>query len=116
MDNAQKAIMIGVGLFITIIVIAAVMLITGIGQDMLNSGTSQMQNIANNIDKGQMDSLIATYNGKKVGGLQAKNILRQAQNAGIASVTDAVIEAIDGTKQYTMNITATTATATAVTP
>ena len=32
MDNAQKAIMVGVGLFITIIIIAAVMLITGIGQ------------------------------------------------------------------------------------
>ena len=33
MENAQKAIMIGVGLFITIISIAAVMLITGLGQN-----------------------------------------------------------------------------------
>ena len=45
MDNAQKAIMIGVGLFITIIVIAAVMLITGIGQDLLNSGTQQLDQL-----------------------------------------------------------------------
>ena len=43
MDNAQKAIMIGVGLFITIIIIAAVMLITGMGQDMLVEGQQQVQ-------------------------------------------------------------------------
>ena len=49
MDNAQKAIMIGVGLFITIIVIAAVMLITGIGQDLLNSGTQKASGIADNL-------------------------------------------------------------------
>ena len=42
MDNAQKAIMIGVGLFITIIIIAAVMLITGMGQDMLVEGQQQV--------------------------------------------------------------------------
>ena len=49
MDNAQKAIMIGVGLFITIIVIAAVMLITGIGQDLLNSGTQKASSISDNL-------------------------------------------------------------------
>ena len=49
MDNAQKAIMIGVGLFITIIVIAAVMLITGIGQDLLNSGTNQLTGISESL-------------------------------------------------------------------
>ncbi len=49
MDNAQKAIMIGVGLFITIIIIAAVMLITGMGQDMINSSTSQVSNISSSL-------------------------------------------------------------------
>jgi hypothetical protein len=46
MDNAQKAIMIGVGLFITIIIIAAVMLITGMGQDLLNQGTAQLSGVS----------------------------------------------------------------------
>ncbi len=50
MDNAQKAIMIGVGLFITIIVIAAVMLITGMGQDLLNSGTQQLGGIGTSLE------------------------------------------------------------------
>ena len=49
MDNAQKAIMIGVGLFITIIVIAAVMLITGMGQDLLNSGTQQLSGVSDTL-------------------------------------------------------------------
>ncbi|MDD2375955.1 MAG: hypothetical protein PHD15_01695 [Clostridia bacterium] len=55
MDNAQKAIMIGVGLFITIIVIAAVMTITGIGQDLLNQGQSQLSGIS-----GQLQSQLQT--------------------------------------------------------
>lgn len=42
MDNAQKAIMIGVGLFITIIIIAAVMVITGMGQDLINKATQRL--------------------------------------------------------------------------
>ena len=49
MDNAQKAIMIGVGLFITIIIIAAVMLITGAGQDLMNQGTQQIGNISESL-------------------------------------------------------------------
>ena len=49
MDNAQKAIMIGVGLFITIIIIAAVMLITGMGQDMLQEGQAQVSNISKSL-------------------------------------------------------------------
>ena len=59
MDNAQKAIMIGVGLFITIIVIAAVMLITGMGQDLLNSGVDEVNNISSSL-KAQ---LTADYDG-----------------------------------------------------
>lgn len=46
MDNAQKAVMIGVGLFITIIIIAAVMLITGLGQDLISSGNQEVSNIS----------------------------------------------------------------------
>lgn len=51
MDNAQKAIMIGVGLFITIIIIAAVMLITGAGQDLMNQGMGELSNISDSLSR-----------------------------------------------------------------
>ena len=66
MDNAQKAIMIGVGLFITIIVIAAVMLITGIGQDLLNSGTKKASSISDNLQA----QLTSQYDGTTLTGSQ----------------------------------------------
>lgn len=69
MDNAQKAIMIGVGLFITIIVIAAVMLITGIGQDLLNSGTQQLGGISESL----RTQIIDQYDGKIMTGAQVKS-------------------------------------------
>ena len=49
MDNAQKAIMVGVGLFITIIIIAAVMLITGMGQELITGGQTQVSNISESL-------------------------------------------------------------------
>ena len=66
MDNAQKAIMIGVGLFITIIVIAAVMLITGMGQDMLTSGQQQVSNISSSLQA----QLTADFDGRTISGAQ----------------------------------------------
>ena len=42
MDNAQKAIMIGVGLFITIIIISAVLLITNLGTGLINNAQGQL--------------------------------------------------------------------------
>ena len=64
MDNAQKAIMIGVGLFITIIIIAAVMLITGWGQDMINESTEQVGNISTSLEK----QLTSQFDGTTVTG------------------------------------------------
>ena len=51
MDNAQKAIMIGVGLFITIIIISAVMLITSAGQDLMNSSMGELSNISDSLSR-----------------------------------------------------------------
>ena len=68
MDNAQKAIMIGVGLFITIIIIAAVMLITGAGQDLMNQGTQQIGNISESLRIQVTDQ----YEGKVLTGSQVK--------------------------------------------
>lgn len=66
MDNAQKAIMIGVGLFITIIVIAAVMAITGIGTDLLNQGQSQLGGLSAQISQ----QLTAEYDDVQMSGAQ----------------------------------------------
>lgn len=66
MDNAQKAIMIGVGLFITIIIIAAVMLITGMGQDMINTSTTQVSNISTSLQA----QLTSQYDGTVLNGSQ----------------------------------------------
>ena len=49
MDNAQKAIMIGVGLFITIIVISAVVLIATTGKDMIDSNSNDAANVSNSL-------------------------------------------------------------------
>ncbi len=55
MDNAQKAIVVGVALFITIIIVAAVMLITGIGTNLLNKGTDKASNIAAQLDQTELE-------------------------------------------------------------
>ena len=85
MDNAQKAIMIGVGLFITIIIIAAVMLITGMGQNLLNKGQNQVSGISESL----MNDLVAQYDGKTMSGSQVRTAAVQLINrneAGIAVV------------------------------
>ena len=66
MDNAQKAIMIGVGLFITIIIIAAVMLITGMGQDLMNQGTQQLSQMSSQLQQ----QLTQEYDGTEMTGAQ----------------------------------------------
>lgn len=81
MDNAQKAIMIGVGLFITIIIIAAVMLITGMGQNLLNQGQSQV----NGISESLMNDLFQQYNGKVMSGAQVRTAAVQLVNRDDAS-------------------------------
>ncbi len=55
MDNAQKAIVVGVALFITIIIVAAVMLITGIGTNLLNKGTDKASNVAAQLDQTELE-------------------------------------------------------------
>lgn len=46
MDNAQKAIMIGVGLFVTILIIAAVMLIVNPAISLINNATDKVTNLS----------------------------------------------------------------------
>jgi hypothetical protein len=91
MDNAQKAIMIGVGLFITIIIIAAVMLITGMGQNLLNKGQAQVEGISESL----MNDLTAQYDGKKMSGSQVRTAAVQLVNREDASITVRIINGAD---------------------
>lgn len=88
MDNAQKAIMIGVGLFITIIIIAAVMLITGMGQNLLNKGQSQVSGISESL----MNDLVAQYDGKTMSGAQVRTAGVQLANRSDANITVEISE------------------------
>lgn len=62
MDNAQKAIMIGVGLFITIIIISVVLLITNMGTGIANEATNNVKGITNTMKQ----QMILAYDGKTV--------------------------------------------------
>lgn len=73
MDNAQKAIMIGVGLFITIIIIAAVMLITGMGQDMINNSQEQVSNISTSLQA----QLTADFDGSVITGAKVVSAIKR---------------------------------------
>lgn len=115
MDNAQKAIMIGVGLFITIIVIAAVMLITGVGQDLLNSGTQQLNGISDSLRQqvtDQYDEKIMTQSQVRAACIDLKNkdasIVVKVANGDttniISAPTDEKIPK-NGTKKYKGSVT-----------
>lgn len=73
MDNAQKAVIIGVGLFITIIIIAAVMLITGMGQDLLSSGNQEVSNISASLQA----QLISDFDRTVISGAQVKAAVKR---------------------------------------
>jgi|GEM_PF-1764626 len=76
MDNAQKAIMIGVGLFITIIVIAAVMAITGIGTNLLNQGQDQLGGLSAQLEQ----QLTAEYDDVQKSGAQVIAAIQKYYN------------------------------------
>ncbi len=107
MDNAQKAIMIGVGLFITIIIIAAVMLITGMGQNLLNKGQAQV----NGISASLQNDLFEQYNGKKMSGAQVRTAAVQLKNRDDASSITIMIDGAVKDDTAAIN-SATSATAT----
>lgn len=82
MDNAQKAIMIGVGLFITIIIISAVLLITNIGTDLIGNARNQMSAIS----KSLQNQVTAAFDGKTVTGAEVIAACQQYENSDSISV------------------------------
>ena len=82
MDNAQKAIMIGVGLFITIIIISAVLLITNLGTGLINNAQSQLSNISAAVQS----QITSSYDGKTMTGNDVISAVQQYQNSNDISV------------------------------
>ena len=82
MDNAQKAIMIGVGLFITIIIISAVLLITNLGTGLINDAQSQLSNISSAVQS----QITSSYDGKTMTGNDVISAVQQYQNSNDISV------------------------------
>ena len=66
MDNAQKAIMIGVGLFITIIIISAVLLITNLGTNMVENAGNEVAGLSSQLQA----QLVSKYDRKKLSGAE----------------------------------------------
>ena len=73
MDNAQKAIMIGVGLFITIIIISAVLLIVNLGTGLIDDATGELGSMSTTLQ----NQILQTYDGKIVSGTQVKAAINQ---------------------------------------
>ena len=97
MDNAQKAIMIGVGLFITIIVIAAVMAITGIGTNLLNQGQTQLGGLSAQLEQ----QLTAEYDDVQMSGAQVLSAIQKYYN------DSKMVVAVYNTTTYTTPVWAT---------
>lgn len=66
MDNAQKAIMIGVGLFITIIIISVVLLITNLGKEMTDTASGELRTMSSQLQ----NSLKKSYDNKTTNGAE----------------------------------------------
>lgn len=90
MDNAQKAIMIGVGLFITIIIISAVLLITNLGTNLVTNAQGQLSNIS----KSLQNQVTAAYDGKTMTGAEVVAAVQQYENSEMSIVIN------NGTKDY----------------
>lgn len=73
MDNAQKAIMIGVGVFITILIIAAVMVLVNLGIDLLNRGTQSAQGLSEVLTR----KLTSDYDNTTVSGAKLLSAVEQ---------------------------------------
>ncbi len=82
MDNAQKAIMIGVGLFITIIIISAVLLIVNLGTDLIDESTAKLDSISSSLQ----GSLTENYDGKIMTGSRVINAIKEYANGGEVSI------------------------------
>jgi len=77
MDNAQKAIMIGVGLFITIIIISAVLLIVNLGTGLVDESTAKLDSISSSLQ----GRLTEEFDGKIMTGSRVLSAIKEHYNS-----------------------------------
>lgn len=82
MDNAQKAIMIGVGLFITIIIISAVLLITNLGTNLISNAREQLGTMSTALE----NQILVAYDGKNISGSELLSTIAQYENSNAVGV------------------------------
>ena len=82
MDNAQKAIMIGVGLFITIIIISAVLLIVNLGTGLVDDATSELGTMSTSLQ----NQILQSYDNKVLSGVQVRSAIQQYMTASDMTV------------------------------
>jgi len=104
MDNAQKAIMIGVGLFITIIIISAVLLITNLGTGLISNAQTQLSGISQSLQ----NQVTQAYDGKTMSGSEVIAACQQYQNSDNLSVRIVVSESVQyQTGKYAVKLLST---------
>ena len=101
MDNAQKAIMIGVGLFITIIIISSVLLISNMGTNLITSAQSQLSGIT----KGLQNQITAAYDGKTLSGAEVIAAFQQYESSEMSIIVAISTTKIGYTGKYQLTVT-----------
>lgn len=99
MDNAQKAIMIGVGLFITIIIISSVLLISNMGTNLITSAQSQLSGIT----KGLQNQITAAYDGKTLSGAEVIAAFQQYESSEMSIAVVINASTIGKTGKYNLD-------------
>lgn len=98
MENAQKAIMVGVGLFITIIIISAVMLISSAGQDLINQSMDELNNLSDSFSR----QLYSDFAGSTLSGSEVIAAVKKYAGSDVTvTVVDANITSLKSGKTYT---------------
>jgi len=77
MDNGQKAIMIGVSLFITIIIISAVLLIVNLGTGLTDDAAKEIGTMSTSLQK----QIREKYNDRVISGTEARGVVQQYLNS-----------------------------------
>ena len=93
MDNSQKAIMIGDGFFITIIIISSVLIISNMGTNLITSAQSQLSGIT----KGLQNQITAAYDGKTLTGAEVIAAFQQYESSEMS----VIVLVNSSTKGYT---------------
>lgn len=102
MDNAQKAIMIGVGLFITIIIISAVLLIVNLGTGLVDDATAELSTMSSSLQ----NQILQSYDNKILSGVQVRSAIQQYMTATDMTVVlmkdDTNMAATVGAKKFAL--------------